>query len=487
MPAYVVGTAALTIPEPMTPIETLRVRILERTATIGIIGLGYVGLPLAIECGNTFTRTIGFDVDAERVEHLESGLSHIQDVPNDAIAALIGSQRLTSTTDFTKIHDCDAVVICVPTPLEKSKNPDLSYIKDATESIAANLRPGQMVILESTTYPGTTEELLLPIFLARGMVLDRDFYLAFSPERINPGGEMPMRSIPKVVGGCTERSTEVACEFYSAIVDVVHPVSSARTAETVKLLENTFRLVNIGLINEFAVLCNHLGIDSNEVIVAASTKPFGFLPFFPGPGAGGHCIPLDPLYLNWKAKEQGVVSRFIELADEINTKMPAYVVELVTAALNAELKSIRGSRILVIGVAYKDNVADIRQSPAISVIDRLRFNGAFVTYHDPLVPLLDFDLDGWPEWRPRIDVPVERRALRIVSRIGQPRRRRYDMLRSVLFDAATLESADCVLILCKHDDVDYAAIAEHARVVVDTRDGLTAELREDANATVTHL
>lgn len=487
MPAYVVGTAALTTPEPLTPVEALRLRIKERTATIGIIGLGYVGLPLAIECGNTFRLTIGFDVDAERVEHIGNGLSHIQDVPDSAIAALISGQKLASTADFTRLGECDAIVICVPTPLEKSKNPDLSYIKDATDSIAAHLRPGQIVILESTTYPGTTEEMLLPIFQAAGMVLDRDFYLAFSPERINPGGDMPMRSIPKVVGGCTALSTEVACEFYSAIVDVVHPVSSARTAETVKLLENTFRLVNIGLINEFAVLCNHLGIDSNEVIEAASTKPFGFLPFFPGPGAGGHCIPLDPLYLNWKAKEQGVVSKFIELADEINTKMPDYVVDLVTQALNKESKSLRDSHILVIGVAYKDNVADLRQSPAISVIDRLRFNGAFVTYHDPLIPLLDFDLHGWPEWRPRVAVPVERRALRVASRLGQPRRRRYDILRSVTLDAATLEAADCVVILCKHDDVDYAAIAQYARVVVDTRDGLSAELREDANATVTHL
>jgi UDP-N-acetyl-D-glucosamine dehydrogenase len=473
--------------EQSTPIDLLGARIRDRTATIGIIGLGYVGLPLAVACGSAFESTIGFDVDAERVDHLERGVSYIQDVADGEIAELVSGARLTSTCDFSRLGECDVIVICVPTPLEKSKNPDLSYIKGATESIAASLRPGQLVVLESTTYPGTTDEVLLPIFQAANLQLDRDFYLAFSPERINPGSEMPMRDIPKVVGGSTPSSTEAACAFYSAIVDVVHPVSSARTAETVKLLENTFRLVNIGLINEFAVLCNHLGIDSTEVITAAATKPFGFLPFFPGPGAGGHCIPLDPLYLNWKAKEQGVVSKFIELADEINTTMPGYVVDLVSQALNAESKALHDSNILVIGVAYKDNVADIRQSPAISVIDRLRFSGAFVSYHDPLIPLLDFDLDGWPEWRPRVNVPIERRAMRIALRPAQPRRRRYDTLRSVPLDAATLQAADCVVILCKHEEVDYEMIAQYARVVVDTRDGLSAEMREETEAKVTHL
>ncbi len=254
-----------------------------------------------------------------------------------------------------------------------------------------------------------------------------------------------------------------------------------------KLLENTFRLVNIGLINEFAVLCNHLGIDSTEVINAAATKPFGFLPFFPGPGAGGHCIPLDPLYLNWKAKQQGVVSRFIELADDINTKMPAYVVDLVARALNDESKSVRDAHILVVGVAYKNNVADTRQSPAIAIIDRLRYRGAIVSYHDPLVPVLDFDLDGWPEWRPRRKVAPERRTLHIVSQSFPPRRRRCDILRSIALDAATLESADCVLILSKHDDVDYGAIGHHARVVIDSRDALSTDMRSNARARIVHL
>ena len=349
-----------------TSLETLFLRIQERTATVGVMGLGYVGLPLVLACAEVFQRAIGFDVNLERIVKV-----------NEESAA---QKRFCGTANFALLRDCDVIVICVPTPLEKSKNPDLSYIRDAADRIAANLRPGQLVILESTSYPGTTDELLLPHFEAGGMVLDRDFYLAFSPERVDPGNAFPLRKIPKVIGGCTTDSALAAYAFYAGLVDVVHTVSNARAAETVKLLENTFRLVNIGLINEFAVLCNHLGIDSNEVITAAATKPFGFLPFFPGPGAGGHCIPLDPLYLNWKAKQQGVVSRFIELADDINTKMPDYVVDLVAKALNHDSKSVRDARILVVGVAYKNNVADTRQSPAIAIIDRLRYRGAVISY-----------------------------------------------------------------------------------------------------------
>jgi UDP-N-acetyl-D-glucosamine dehydrogenase len=456
-----------------TSLETLFLRIQERTATVGVMGLGYVGLPLALACAEVFQRAIGFDVNLERIVKV-----------NEESAA---QKRFCGTANFALLRDCDVIVICVPTPLEKSKNPDLSYIRDAADRIAANLRPGQLVILESTSYPGTTDELLLPHFEAGGMVLDRDFYLAFSPERVDPGNAFPLRKIPKVIGGCTTDSALAAYAFYAGLVDVVHTVSNARAAETVKLLENTFRLVNIGLINEFAVLCNHLGIDSNEVITAAATKPFGFLPFFPGPGAGGHCIPLDPLYLNWKAKQQGVVSRFIELADDINTKMPDYVVDLVAKALNHDSKSVRDARILVVGVAYKNNVADTRQSPAIAIIDRLRYRGAVISYHDPLVPVLDFDLDGWPEWRPRLKVALERRTLRVVSQSLPPRRRRSDMLHSVALDAATLERADCVLVLSKHDEVDYAAIGQHARVVVDTRDALSTDIRANARARIVHL
>ena len=474
MPTHEVGTADAQIAEePLTPLEKLFQRIKDRTVTAGVIGLGYVGLPLAVACAEAFERALGFDVSLERIAQVNKDCAD--------------RKKFSGTADFALLRDCDVIVICVPTPLEKSKDPDLSYIRDAADRIAANLRPGQIVILESTSYPGTTDELLLPHFQAMGLTLDHDFYLAFSPERVDPGNTFPLRKIPRVVGGCSTGSALAACEFYAALVDVVHPVSNARAAETVKLLENTFRLVNIGLINEFAVLCNHLGIDSNEVIAAAATKPFGFLPFFPGPGAGGHCIPLDPLYLNWKAKQQGVVSRFIELADDINTKMPAYVVDLVARALNDDAKSVRDARILVVGVAYKNNVADTRQSPAIAIIDRLRYSGAFVTYHDPLVPFLDFDLDGWPEWRPRFKVGMERRVLRVVSHPSQPRRRRYDMLHSTVLDTAALESADCVLILSKHDEVDYSAIAQHARVVVDTRDALTPNMRANAQARIIRL
>jgi UDP-N-acetyl-D-glucosamine dehydrogenase len=472
-PPEVRTAVADTSEEIPTALDALLLRIAKRTATVGVMGLGYVGLPLALACAEVFQRAIGFDVNLERIVEV-----------NDDCAT---QKNFSGTADFALLRDCDVVVICVPTPLEKSKNPDLSYIRDAADRIAAHLRPGQIVILESTSYPGTTDELLLPHFEGTGLTLDRDFYLAFSPERVDPGNTMPLRSIPKVIGGCSTGSALAAHEFYAGLVDVVHPVSNARAAETVKLLENTFRLVNIGLINEFAVLCNHLGIDSTEVIAAAATKPFGFLPFFPGPGAGGHCIPLDPLYLNWKAKQQGVVSRFIELADDINTKMPAYVVDLVARALNDDSKSVRDARILIVGVAYKNNVADTRQSPAIAIIDRLRYQGAIVNYHDPLIPLLDFDLDGWPEWRPRLKIATERRSLHVVAQSFPPRRRRYDMLHSVALDAGMLAAADCVLILSKHDDVDYCAIGQQARVVIDTRDALSLDMRTNARARIIHL
>ncbi|HTC29316.1 MAG TPA: nucleotide sugar dehydrogenase, partial [Candidatus Acidoferrum sp.] len=413
--------------------------------------------------------------------------SYIPDVPDADLAAQVSAKRLRATTDMKQLGAMDAIDICVPTPLRKTKDPDLSYVVKAVEAVAATLGAGQLVILESTTYPGTTDEVVQPMLEAKGLKADVDFLLAFSPERVDPGNTMPLRSIPKVIGGCSTGSALAAHEFYAGLVDVVHPVSNARAAETVKLLENTFRLVNIGLINEFAVLCNHLGIDSTEVIAAAATKPFGFLPFFPGPGAGGHCIPLDPLYLNWKAKQQGVVSRFIELADDINTKMPAYVVDLVARALNDDSKSVRDARILIVGVAYKNNVADTRQSPAIAIIDRLRYQGAIVNYHDPLIPLLDFDLDGWPEWRPRLKIATERRSLHVVAQSFPPRRRRYDMLHSVALDAGMLAAADCVLILSKHDDVDYCAIGQQARVVIDTRDALSLDMRTNARARIIHL
>ncbi|GAC1391496.1 MAG: nucleotide sugar dehydrogenase [Vulcanimicrobiaceae bacterium] len=480
------GTAALPAVEE-SPLALLRSRIGEGSATIGVIGLGYVGLPLAVEFATHQGRVVAFDMNPDRVSCINAGTSHIGDVPSDAIVRLLEQGRLNATLDFDALSQCDAIVLCVPTPLEKTKDPDLSYIKDAAQAIARNLRPGQMVVLESTTYPGTTEELLLPLFEAGGLKLDEDFLLAFSPERIDPGSTYALRDIPKVVGGCGELSTEVACELYATIVVSVHPVSSARVAETVKLLENTFRLVNIGLINEFALLCNHLAIDSNEVINAAATKPFGYMPFFPGPGAGGHCIPLDPLYLSWRAEQQGFISRFIELADKVNTQMPVYVVDLVAQALNDQAKAMRDSSMLVVGVAYKEDIDDTRQSPAIGVIDRLRARGALVAYHDPHVPILDFDLHDWPEWRPRVELEEDRRALRVANQQAFSRRRRYDMLESVELCPEVLEAADCVLILTKHGGVDYEMIAQHAKVVVDTRHAITEAMRKRGKAEIVRL
>lgn len=469
------------------PIDQLEARIRGRVATIGVIGLGYVGLPLAVAFARAFPRVVGCELNANRAGSLMAGRSHIIDVPDAAIADIVERKRFEATGDLAKLSECDAIVICVPTPLDKSKDPDLSYIREAAKAVAAAMRPGQIVILESTTYPGTTDETLLPLFSNGGLKLDEDFLLAFSPERVDPGGSFALRDIPKVVGGCSARSTDIASLLYGSIIASVHPVSSARVAETVKLLENTFRLVNISMINEFALLCSHLGIDSSEVIDGASTKPFGFMPFFPGPGVGGHCIPLDPLYLSWRAKQQGFVSRFIDLADEINTEMPARVVERVVEALNGRGKAVRDANILIVGVAYKSDIDDTRQSPAFAIIDRLRERGALVSYHDPLVPALDFDFHELPEWRARVDVVDERRRLRVAGPGAFARRRRNDTLQSVEITPATLAAADCVVILAKHHCVDYASIAEHADIVVDTRNAITSDLRAGGNAEVVRL
>jgi UDP-N-acetyl-D-glucosamine dehydrogenase len=469
------------------PLEELEQRIKDRSATIGIVGLGYVGLPLALEFSRSFPSVVGFDMNADRVECVNARRSHVQDVTDRELGIAIDRERLRATDDFSELTDCDVIIVCVPTPLAKSKDPDLSYIRGAAASIASAMRPGQLIVLESTTYPGTTDEMLMPMFAEHGFELDRDFLLAFSPERVDPGSGYPLHKIPKVVGGCSPRSTTLAHELYTAVVVSVHDVSSARVAETVKLLENTFRLVNIGLINEFAVLCNHLGIDTNEVIDAAATKPFGFMPFTPGPGVGGHCIPLDPLYLSWKAEQQGFIARFIDLADQVNTQMPAYVVDLVGDALNERSKALRDSRILVVGVAYKGDIDDTRQSPAIAVIDRLRAKGAFVAYHDPLVPVLDFDFHDWPEWRPVARVERERRSLRVAKDNAYSRRRRYDMLESVPLKAEVIQNADCVVILTKHSKVNYGLIARNASIVVDTRDAIAAEDRAHAKGQIVRL
>ena len=348
-------------------------------ARVGVIGLGYVGLPLAVEFAQKGFSTTGFEVDERKAAEINECRSYIGDVPSSAVHEMMEAGRLRATTDFQHLKDCDAIIICVPTPLRKTKEPDVSYILAAAEEIKRSLRRGQLVVLESTTYPGTTDEVLLPMFEETGLRLDEDFLLAFSPERVDPGNpQFQTHNIPKVVGGCTEDSTIVAAHLYSQIVKDVHAVSSARVAEAAKLLENTFRAVNIGMANEMARLCYALGIDTWEVIRAAATKPFGFMPFYPGPGIGGHCIPLDPHYLSWKARQHGFDSRFIGLAEEVNSRMPEHVVTLVSDGLNDAEKALKGSRVLLLGVAYKKDINDVRESPALSIIDRLRAKGAMV-------------------------------------------------------------------------------------------------------------
>ena len=366
--------------------------ITNKRAHVGVIGLGYVGLPLLVEFARGGLHATGFEVDSAKADRINSGDSYIGDVPTSVVKELVKSGRLKATTDVQHLKECDAIIICVPTPLRKTKEPDVSYILAAAEEIKKSLRRGQLIILESTTYPGTTDEVLLPMFEETGLKLDEDFLLAFSPERVDPGNpQFQTNNIPKVVGGVTADSTEAAAHLYSQIVKEVHSVSSARVAETAKLLENTFRAVNIGMANEMARLCYALNIDTWEVIRAAATKPFGFMAFYPGPGIGGHCIPLDPHYLSWKARQHGFDSRFIGLAEEVNSRMPEHVVQLVADGLNDERKAMKGSNVLLLGVAYKKDINDVRESPALSIIDRLRAKGANVRYHDPFVAELRFD------------------------------------------------------------------------------------------------
>lgn len=414
-------------------------RIASREARIGVIGLGYVGLPLVVEFGESGFRTTGFEVDPRKVEAIARGASYIPDVPAERVAKLTTAGRLTATTDFRALTEQEVVVICVPTPLRKTKDPDVSFILAAAEVIQTALRPGRLIVLESTTYPGTTDEVLRPIFDQTGLRLDEDYFLAFSPERVDPGNPTyQTRNIPKVVGGVTADSTEIATALYETIVEHVHPTSSARVAETCKLLENTFRAVNIAMVNELAQLCHALKIDTWEVIAAASTKPFGFMPFYPGPGIGGHCIPLDPHYLSWKARMHGFEARFISLAEEVNSRMPEHVVHLVTLALNRVQKAVNGAKILILGVAYKRDIDDMRESPALSIIEHLNSLGASVTYHDPFVPVLDLEGGG-------------------------------GRLESVALDDAVLATADCVVIVTDHQGVDYRRVALLAPLIVDTR------------------
>src|SRR5262245_35872579 len=433
-----------------------------KSATVGVIGLGYVGLPLATEFAGKGFSVIGFEVDAAKVSRINAGESYIGDVPSSTIRDAVNAGHLKATTEFENLRDCDAIIICVPTPLRKTKEPDVSYILAAAEEIKKRLRREQLVILESTTYPGTTDEVLLPLLEETGLKLDEDFLLAFSPERVDPGNpQFQTHNIPKVVGGVTEDSTVVAAHLYSHIVKDVYSVSSARVAEAAKLLENTFRAVNIGMANEMARLCYALNIDTWEVIKAAATKPFGFMPFYPGPGIGGHCIPLDPHYLSWKARQHGFDSRFISLAEEVNSRMPEHVVQLVSDGLNDERKAMNGSNVLLLGVAYKKDINDVRESPALSIIDRLRAKGANVRYHDPFVAELRFD-----------DAHTESS--------GEP-------LSSVPLTNEELQSADCVIIVTDHSDIDYKRICSVVPLIVDTRNALNGDIRRESSARIIRL
>jgi UDP-N-acetyl-D-glucosamine dehydrogenase len=436
--------------------------ITEKRASVGVIGLGYVGLPLLVEFASKGFKGIGFEVDEKKASQINAGQSYIGDVPSSRVAELVKSERLLATTDFDHLAECDAIIICVPTPLRKTKEPDVSYILAAAEQIQKRLRRGQLIILESTTYPGTTDEVLLPMFEETGLKLDQDFLLAFSPERVDPGNpQFLTHNIPKVVGGVTDDSTSIAAHLYSQIVNDVHAVSSARVAEAAKLLENTFRAVNIGMANEMARLCYALNIDTWEVIRAAATKPFGFMPFYPGPGIGGHCIPLDPHYLSWKARQHGFDSRFISLAEEVNSRMPDHVVQLVADGLNDECKPMKNSRVLLLGVAYKKDIDDVRESPALSIIDRLRAKGADVSYHDPFVKEVRFD-----------DAHTEAS--------GEP-------LSSIPLTDEALKTADCLIIVTDHSSIDYKRICSLTPLIVDTRNALNGELRRNSSARIIRL
>src|SRR5256885_12176553 len=418
-------------------VDTLLAKAKDRTAVFGVVGLGYVGLPLAMELVRAGYRVLGVDVNPRVVDSLNAGRSHIQDVPAGTVTNAVQAKKFSATADLTRLKEPDVISISVPTPLSKTKDPDVSYVLAATESVKRTLRRGQLIILESTTYPGTTRELMLPALESTGMTVGEDFFLAFSPERVDPGNpKWNTRNTPKVVGGITPECLRVAVAIYQPAIERLVAVSSTEAAELVKILENTFRSVNIGLVNEMSIVCDKLGADVWEVIDAAATKPFGFMKFTPGPGLGGHCIPIDPHYLAWKMRALNYKTRFIELAGEINAEMPEYWVAQVVAQLNEQGKAARGSTVLVVGVAYKKDIDDIRESPAIDIIRLLQQRGAMVVYHDPFVPHLKEDT---------VD------------------------LRSVPLTPAQLGAADCAIIVTDHSAVDYALVARHVRRLVDTR------------------
>jgi len=403
----------------------------------GVIGLGYVGLPLAVEIANAGFEVIGIDVDKDKVDKVNRGRSYIEDVSHSALARVVKRGRLRATTDFDVLAELDAISICVPTPLRKTKDPDISFILDAVSEISKRLRKGQIIILESTTYPGTTDEMLLPELSQSGLTVGKDFYLAFSPERVDPGNKVyRTKDTPKIIGGITPQCTRKAAAYYKKIFDKVVPVSSTKCAEMVKLLENTFRSVNIGLVNEVALMCDRLGLDVWEVIDAAATKPFGFMAFYPGPGLCGHCIPIDPHYLSWKLKTLNYYAKFIELAGDINANMPGYVVNKIISALNRVGKPLKNARIIIVGTAYKKNVGDLRESPALDVIELLHREGAHIEYNDPYVS------------------EIREAGLE---------------LRSRPLTAKLLKTADCVVIITNHGSYDYEFICRHTRLIVDTR------------------
>jgi UDP-N-acetyl-D-glucosamine dehydrogenase len=419
--------------------QTLTNRIVDRTARVGIVGLGYVGLPLAVEFANAGFTVTGIDVQESKVAELTAGHSYVQDVPSDIVAEHIRKGALSATSDFSVIAELDTINICVPTPLRKTKDPDMSYIVAAGEAIARYAHPGMLIILESTTYPGTTEELLKPMLEKSGLVIGHDVFLCFSPERVDPGNPtFQTINIPKVVGGVTPDCTRIGALFYSQALTTVVPVTGTVVAEMVKLLENTFRMINIGLVNELALMCDRMGIDVWEVIDAAATKPFGFMPFYPGPGLGGHCIPIDPFYLSWKTRQAGIEARFIELAGYINGQMPDFVVDKVQNALNEHCKPLKGSHVHIAGIAYKKNIDDVRESPALDVILLLEKKGARVTYTDPFIPSV---------------------------RLGARRIESTDM-------TTAAAAADCVVIVTDHDQFDYVVLHDVAKLIVDTRNAM---------------
>jgi len=425
--------------------EALADKIAARTARVGIVGLGYVGLPLAVEYAKAGFSVTGIDLIESKIERINAGDSYVQDVASSDVDALVSAGQLRATTDFSVIAELDTINICVPTPLRKTKDPDMSFIVSACTEMAKYFHAGMLVILESTTYPGTTEEVVLPMLARPDLEVGRDFFLCFSPERVDPGNpKFQTRNIPKVVGGITPACTEMGACFYRQALDHVVPVSSTQVAEMVKLLENTFRMINIGLVNELAVMCDRMGINIWEVIDAAATKPFGFMPFYPGPGLGGHCIPIDPFYLSWKTRQSGIEARFIELAGYVNGQMPHFVVEKVQNALNESRLAVKGSRIHILGVAYKRDIDDVRESPALDIIHLLQRRGATVTFSDPYVP----------------SIRVE------------------DQLLMASDPDQAIPEADCTVVITDHSDVDYGLVVARSRLVVDTRNalrGITSE------------